>query len=194
MTKKVYARARYVPARSRDRFTPDRIYEVAREVDDGAFLVRDDTGVERYCLWRGCAYLDDKDWKRIEVDPKALDPDKPVRTRDGREVRILCWDRDHPTYPIVGLVRTPNGGPELSATWRADGVCSTSDAFNRVDDLVPYRRTVRVHGWLNVYPLDNIAGRGRILHATRDNADAIAAQNRIACVEVDLEVEEGEGL
>jgi hypothetical protein len=33
-----------------------------------------------------------------------LDVTKPVQTRDGRKVRILCTDRDDLYYPIVALI------------------------------------------------------------------------------------------
>lgn len=35
---------------------------------------------------------------------KPLDLTKPVQTRDGRKVRILCTDRVHPNFPVVGLI------------------------------------------------------------------------------------------
>lgn len=49
-----------------------------------------------------------------------FDPTKPVQTRNGCEVRIICTDRAHSTYPIIGLVKGDSG--EESALYvRKDG-------------------------------------------------------------------------
>ena len=51
-----------------------------------------------------------------------IDFSKPVRTKGGEEVRILCTDRDA-VSPIVGLIK-PNTryNGERIAAWRKDGV------------------------------------------------------------------------
>lgn len=49
-----------------------------------------------------------------------FDPTKPVQTRNGCEVRIICTDRAHSTYPIVGLVKG-EGGEESVLYVRKDG-------------------------------------------------------------------------
>lgn len=33
-----------------------------------------------------------------------IDMTKKYRTRDGRDVRILCVDRDHARYPVVAMI------------------------------------------------------------------------------------------
>lgn len=48
-----------------------------------------------------------------------LDLNKPVQTRDGRPVRILCTNRKS-KYPIVGLVLKEDGS-ETTESWLADG-------------------------------------------------------------------------
>lgn len=34
---------------------------------------------------------------------------KPVCTRDGREARIICWDRQNEYFPIVALIKAEDG-------------------------------------------------------------------------------------
>ena len=46
------------------------------------------------------------------------DKSRKVVTRDGRPVRIICWDKKDSTYPIVGLVTNENGLSEK------EGCCS----------------------------------------------------------------------
>lgn len=50
-----------------------------------------------------------------------LDLTKPVQTREGDPVRIICTDRKG-EYPIVGLVLSDHGdGHEVVRAWPIDG-------------------------------------------------------------------------
>lgn len=49
----------------------------------------------------------------------TIDFTKPVQTKDGRKVRILCTDAGHP-YPIVGLV----GDSKQLCAWLPSGMRS----------------------------------------------------------------------
>lgn len=50
-----------------------------------------------------------------------FDPRKPVMTRAGWAVRIICTDRDDPEYPIVALTLVRPGHGEGVDCYRADG-------------------------------------------------------------------------
>lgn len=50
---------------------------------------------------------------------KPLDFSKPVQTRDGRPVRILCTDRKHPHYTVIGLIEID--GLDVTKYWIEDG-------------------------------------------------------------------------
>lgn len=43
-------------------------YLVIDEPDEGAFTIRDDTGLELYCCWDDCSHLSGGDWQRIETE------------------------------------------------------------------------------------------------------------------------------
>jgi len=64
----------------------------------------------------------------------ALDFTKPVQTRNGRKVRILCTDRKDVTgkYSVCGLVLNENG-LESFCTWRLDGGIGACDGPNPID-------------------------------------------------------------
>lgn len=71
---------------------------------------------------------------------------KPVCTRDGRKVRIICFDRKHSEYPIVALVTDNN--KEDCVVYDIDGKF-IYDGNARQSDLV-MAPTKKV-GWLNIY-------------------------------------------
>jgi hypothetical protein len=63
---------------------------------------------------------------------------------------------------------------------------STDDPRNLAP---PPKKKVRVRMWVNVYP-----GGAFYAHKNRGDADECQGSDRIACKEIDIEVEEGEGL
>lgn len=109
-----------------------------------------------------------------------------VQTRDGSPARLLCKDAKEPV-PIVGL--TECGFGDVIRRWLPDGSCPAHGPDN---DLIPVPRKVRVRGWLNVYR--NQPYRACELYPDRGTADQYSGASRIACIEIDREVTEGEGL
>lgn len=65
----------------------------------------------------------------------TLSRNRPVRTRDGREVTIYTWDAPG-LYPIHGHIKDS----EIPSAWTATG--SISNSFNAADDLVQPPQTV----------------------------------------------------
>jgi len=107
-----------------------------------------------------------------------------VQTREGLPVKLLTKTRAH-DWPIVGLVAQADG-LEIVGSWMADGAPWIPAEGGQ---LVPVPQKVRVNGWLNVYD-----SRMPIVHATRKDADKAASSNRVACVQIDIELTKGHGL
>lgn len=77
---------------------------------------------------------------------KKLDLTKPVQTKNGSPVRILCTDRVG-ERPVVGLIMSPDGG-ETGVSWTLEGRKGPyygTDAYDLVN--VPEEVTL----WFNVY-------------------------------------------
>lgn len=95
--------------------------------------------------------------------------DKKYRTRDGREVRLLCIDGPDSNSPVIGIV-----GCQI-VTWRINGrwgsLTQASDLFEVVPDVVR---------WANVYPDGNVPN----IHPSRDIANHFAKPNRIALLKI----------
>lgn len=87
----------------------------------------------------------------------TLDLSKPVQTRDGRKVRILCTDRRGPA-PVIGLVECASS--EALLLWSKDGKFSD---YISPSDLVNVPEPERT-GWLVV------GGAGAYLYKTRETA------------------------
>ena len=52
----------------------------------------------------------------------TIDWTKPLQTRDGRKVRILCRDSKlEPKCPVLGLIENPRNGLESLETWNENG-------------------------------------------------------------------------
>lgn len=85
---------------------------------------------------------------------EAAKAGKPVRTRDGRKARIICFDYkgDSNAYPILALISTinPRGVPsEIIAKYTEDGRYAKYNNVENNEDLMilPEKK----EGWVNIY-------------------------------------------
>ena len=108
--------------------------------------------------------------------------DKEYRTRDGREVRIYAADGGG-MHPVHGAVLMNDGW--RSATWETDGRISFQ---NQTVDLIEVKPRIKQTKWVNVYP------DWETIYTDKKKADYLATPDRIACVKVEIDCEEGEGL
>jgi hypothetical protein len=70
--------------------------------------------------------------------------DKKYRTRDGREVRLLCVDGPK-EYPVVGVV----AGDNCPSSWTSTG--KIVEHQDRQADLIEYHEPDIRTIWVNVY-------------------------------------------
>lgn len=107
-------------------------------------------------------------------------------TRDGRKARIISTNAVTESWPIIALVAT-----KVPRTFTSDGRCSSGRGGDDLLNAPALKRKVRVRMWLNVLP-SGVFYR----YTSREGADRDGSfyKDRIACIEIDREVEEGEGL
>jgi hypothetical protein len=113
-----------------------------------------------------------------------IDINKKYRTRNGREVRIYATD-GWSASPIHGAIKVE--GDWRFSCWSASGIHHQDRAYDLIE--VPPRHTRTV--WMNVY------GKSTSIWDSKKHADARADRvtfDRIACIKVELDFEEGEGL
>ena len=112
-----------------------------------------------------------------------IDKNRTYRTRDGREVRIYATDAGINQNLIHGATKDGEIG-WVAHVWLPDGSHERINYLDLIEVKPRHKRTV----WLNV-ACDEIV----TLHSTRDHADR-SARFRIACIKVDLDFQEGDGL
>ena len=118
-----------------------------------------------------------------------IDINKQYRTRDGREVRIYATDRGG-CWPVHGAIKTKDSGVWVNYCWSANGSALYSEL-----DLIEVRPRHTQTLWTNVYrDKRDVVVFGQLFF-TRETADIYNVHhNRIACIKVELDFEEGEGL
>lgn len=117
----------------------------------------------------------------------AIELGKTYRTRDGREA-IVYATNGAGDYPVHGAHMTVDGWH--IAVWTADGFQFLSR--NQHDlDLIEVKPRIKRELWVNLYPSKSCVMIG---YETKDQADKAAAYNRIACIPIIIDCEEGEGL
>lgn len=124
-----------------------------------------------------------------------IDMKKQYRTRDGREVRIYSIDAGG-QYPVHGAIEARSNLWRL-ASWTNNGIFSAVPAHlatQTEDDLVEVKPRIKRTIWVNVYPESVSLKIMSVLWPSKELADNRGMSNRIACVKVEIDVEEGEGL
>ena len=116
-----------------------------------------------------------------------IDKNKTYKTRDGREVRIYATDGGGP-QPIHGAISGLNFWS--TANWSKNGSYTVVYGQEHDNDLIEVRPRHKRTVWLNVY------STSRHVEAFVDKlmADKMSASSRIACIKVELDFEEGQGL
>jgi hypothetical protein len=134
------------------------------------------------------SWINRRYWEGGNKMNAKIDMSRKYKTRDGRDVRILCVDGPYNNYPVVGII----SGNCKTLEWHHSGKYDVDGKLPHDHDLIEVRPKVKVDFWINVYPGGWI---GDIIHLSYDGAtqgDPLHA--RIACIHIEREVEEGEGL
>jgi len=111
---------------------------------------------------------------------------KQYRTRDGRDVRIYAIEPKG-MYPVHGAILTD--GVWGSSNWVYSG-CYYFDGKKEPEDLIEVVRRIKRDYWINIYQDEHFCG----IYSQKHLADNGSNPDRIACVRVTIDCEEGEGL
>lgn len=111
-----------------------------------------------------------------------IDLEKHYRTEAGYEVKLSFIDG----WKVYGHFKNKSG-------YWFDGEWGEYDGkylsyFKPEHNLVEIKPRIKQNLWLNIH------SGGVLVHATKKDADATRHKSCIACVKVELDYEEGEGL
>lgn len=116
-----------------------------------------------------------------------IDKNKQYKTRCGYPVRIYATDGVG-AYPIHGAYC--EGGDWILSKWTEAG--RREIGRTRPCDLFEVKPRIQRDVWVNVYP--ETISYEMSCYSHREDADRLAGSNRLACVKVTIDCEEGEGL
>jgi hypothetical protein len=111
-----------------------------------------------------------------------ISKDKKYRTRDGREVRIYATDGKYP-FTVQGAVKTEHGEWE-QVSWTNMGNFMLVEGCG--NDLIEVKPRIKRTVWLHVFY------NGEVVSTSEPPEHYITT--RFACVKVEIDCEEGEGL
>jgi hypothetical protein len=111
----------------------------------------------------------------------------PVNLANGEEAWIDAINEEQEHYRYTGRMMSQDGF--TIAGWHSDGRLMWGSIDHPRNLAPPPKKKVRVTAAFNVYPDSTFSH-----HYTREQADRGAGSTRVACKEIDIEVEEGEGL
>lgn len=124
--------------------------------------------------------------KQFNLDEYLQNPSRPVVTRDGRKVRILCTDRAKSDFSIVALAMN-NDGYESVDTYRENGKYHHYSPKKSDNDL--FFATIKKEGWMNLYNRGFGLVKGSAVYETEEEAKKIAAEveDHITTIKVEWE-------
>ena len=104
----------------------------------------------------------------------------PVCTRDGRNARIICFDRKGDICPIIALVE--ENGIEVTKSYDINGRANYKNADNYDLMMLPEKKEM----WMNIYKIAKGYISGSFLYDTKEEAkDAVkGSENYITTTKI----------
>ena len=94
--------------------------------------------------------MEEKKLNLKAFDLEAAKAGKPVCTKDGRKVRIICFDRID-AKPILALVPSNDGKREAVLDYFVNGKRIANALESDLDLMMPFEKK---EGWVNLYNAD----------------------------------------
>lgn len=117
----------------------------------------------------------EEETQKLDLKPFSLEAakqGKPVCTRDGRNARIICFDRKDNT-PIVALIECVNGA-EILQCCHNDGKCFHYETSNNDLMMLPEKH----EGWVNIFRIDGKIQTSTHVFDTEEEARGNAIDHR----------------
>ena len=107
--------------------------------------------------------------KQFNLEEYLQDPNKKVVTRDGRNARIICTDRQGSDHPILALCTMSNESENLYSYLPNGRMYLNADADTCMDlFFAPENK----EGWINLYKINSDISPGPLTYNTKKEAES----------------------
>ena len=104
--------------------------------------------------------------EQFSLEKYLANPSRKVVTRDGRNVRIICTDREDLDFPIITLIKKKFGGEVIYAHTKDGLYCNTCSTIH---DL--FFAPEKHEGWINIYRNeDEDYYKGMVIFSSKEDA------------------------
>lgn len=128
--------------------------------------------------------------KEFSLEEYLKNPERKIVTRDGRDARIICTDRENSDTPIVALIRekeNASGKPyEDPYAFFANG----RFLRGKEDSVDLFFASDKKVGWMNLYKRDFGFVQGDLVRNSEEAAKKIAAGDEDYITTIKVEWEE----
>ena len=125
--------------------------------------------------------------KQFNLEEYLRDPNKKVVTRDGRNARIICTDRQGSDHPILALCTMSNESENLYSYLPNGRMYLNADADTCMDLFFAPEKH---EGWVNLYNLSEGPYLGSV-YSSKEVAEAMSKkcglQHYIATIKIEWE-------
>ena len=125
--------------------------------------------------------------KQFDLKEYLKDPNKKVVTRDGRNVRIICTDRQGGDHPILALCTMSNESENLYSFLPNGRMYLNADADTCMDLFFAPEKH---EGWVNLFNLSEGPYLGSV-YSSKEVAEAMSKkcglQHYIATIKIEWE-------
>ena len=129
---------------------------------------------------------EDMEEKKLNLKPfdiqKAREG-KPVCTRDGRKVRIICFDLKGAEYPIVAAVETHDCLAESISAYDKNGKFDHDKENNNDLMMLPEKK----EGWMNIYNNGYNHKVGALIYNSKEEALNNKESNAVDTIKIEWE-------
>lgn len=111
--------------------------------------------------------------KPFSLEEYLKDRTRKIVTRDGRDARIICTNREGNDYPIIALVENSYG--ESIITYLING--RQSNTQDTPDDL--FFTPTKKEGWVNIFKTDiDMFKSGRIYNSETEAKESVLCDGK----------------
>ena len=123
--------------------------------------------------------------EKFNLEEYLKNPSRKVVTRNFRNVRIICTDRNN-NFPIVALVKVYNDHDDEIYSYTKDGKWKVNESTRHDLFFAPEKQ----EGWVNVYPDEKIIGELCCRHVFHSEEEARQNRGEQAIATAKIEWEE----